>query len=135
MERAISYFPSSISYPNLRLISCGITDIKMKYNKFDVYKPILILTSLIVTFSGLFDHQVWTPDEPRVAAIIHNMYMTGNFIIPSYAEIPVVEKPPLFFIFCTLIMHITPLDAVMSGRLALALLCLGPLCQMKRNTP
>ncbi|MCL9780584.1 glycosyltransferase family 39 protein [Vibrio sp. S4M6] len=99
----------------------------MKDKKIEFWKVCLVLASVVVTFSGLFDHQVWTPDEPRVAAIIHNMYMTGNFIIPSYANISFVEKPPLFFIISTLVMHITPLDAVMSGRLALALLCLGTL--------
>lgn len=99
----------------------------MRYKNVDVWKVCLVFASIIVTFSGLFDHQVWTPDEPRVAAIIHNMYMTGNFIIPSYAGIPFVEKPPLFFILSTFVMHITPLDAVMSGRLTLALLCLGTL--------
>ncbi len=57
------------------------------------WKFILVLAILAVVFSGLFDHDVWTPDEPRVAAIIHSMYLTGDFIIPQFAGISFVEKP------------------------------------------
>lgn len=91
------------------------------------WKLVLLLAIIAVVFSGLFDHDVWTPDEPRVAAIIHSMYLTGDFIIPQFAGISFVEKPPVFFVFSTLLMHATGLDAVMAGRLALSLLCLGSL--------
>ncbi|MGR5362516.1 ArnT family glycosyltransferase [Vibrio mediterranei] len=91
------------------------------------WKFVLLLAIIAVVFSGLFDHDVWTPDEPRVAAIIHSMYITGDFIIPQFAGISFVEKPPVFFIISTVLMHATGLDAIMAGRLALSLLCLGSL--------
>ncbi|GAL17900.1 polymyxin resistance protein ArnT [Vibrio maritimus] len=96
------------------------------------WKFILLLAIVAVVFSGLFDHDVWTPDEPRVAAIIHSMYLTGDYIIPQFAGISFVEKPPVFFIVSTLFMHATGLDAIMAGRLALALLCLGSLAATYR---
>nr|WP_275661314.1 glycosyltransferase family 39 protein [Vibrio mediterranei] len=91
-----------------------------------------MLAIITVVFSGLFDHDVWTPDEPRVAAIIHSMYITGDFIIPQFAGISFVEKPPVFFIISTVLMHATGLDAIMAGRLALSLLCLGSLAATYR---
>lgn len=91
------------------------------------WKIFLLIAICAVAFSGLFNHDVWTPDEPRVTAIIKNMYLSGNFIIPKFADIPFVEKPPLFFIYAVSLMHLTGLDAVMAGRLGLALLCLASL--------
>ncbi|WP_212652252.1 glycosyltransferase family 39 protein [Marinomonas sp. CT5] len=91
------------------------------------WKIILLISIALVVFSGLFNHDVWTPDEPRVAAIVKNMYLSGNFIIPQFADIPFVEKPPLFFIFAVSLMHLTGLDPVMAGRLGLAVFCLGSL--------
>ncbi|EDL55324.1 4-amino-4-deoxy-L-arabinose transferase and related glycosyltransferase of PMT family protein [Vibrio mediterranei AK1] len=96
------------------------------------WKFVLLLAIIAVVFSGLFDHDVWTPDEPRVAAIIHSMYITGDFIIPQFAGISFVEKPPVFFIISTVLMHATGLDAIMAGRLALSLLCLGSLAATYR---
>ncbi|MCJ2376762.1 glycosyltransferase family 39 protein [Vibrio sp. ZSDZ34] len=96
------------------------------------WKICLLLAVLAVVFSGLFDHDVWTPDEPRVAAIIHNMYLTGDYIIPRFANIAFVEKPPVFFVASALTMHTTGLDAVMAGRLVLALFCLGSLAATYR---
>ncbi|MFA0086656.1 ArnT family glycosyltransferase [Vibrio sp. 10N.261.51.F12] len=96
------------------------------------WKVFLLLAIVAVVFSGLFDHDVWTPDEPRVAAIIHSMHLTGDYIIPRFADIAFVEKPPVFFVMSTLLMQVTGLDAIMAGRLALALLCLGSLAATYR---
>ncbi len=87
----------------------------------------LVLGILAVVFSGLFDHDVLTPDEPRVMAVIKHMALSGNLIIPEFAGIPFVEKPPLFFAYVVGLMHLTGLDALMAGRLGLALLCLATL--------
>ncbi len=46
----------------------------------------------------MFDHDLWTPDEPREAAIALEMSRSGNFIVPHLAGKPFVEKPPLFYI-------------------------------------
>ena len=57
----------------------------------------LILLILSVCFTGLFNHDLWTPDEPRVAAISLEMARNGNIVMPHLAGQPFIEKPPLYF--------------------------------------
>ena len=52
---------------------------------------------LAVCLAGIFDHDLWTPDEPRVAAIALEMSRTGNLVVPHLAGQPFIEKPPLYF--------------------------------------
>jgi len=52
---------------------------------------------LLVCFAGVFDRDLWTPDEPRDAAICLEMANTGETLIPRLASRPFVEKPPLYF--------------------------------------
>jgi 4-amino-4-deoxy-L-arabinose transferase-like glycosyltransferase len=52
---------------------------------------------LAVCLAGIFDHDLWTPDEPRVAAISLEMSRTGNLVVPYLAGEPFLEKPPLYF--------------------------------------
>ena len=58
---------------------------------------ICLLTVVAVGFTGILGHDLWTPDEPRVAAIVLEMARTGNFVIPHLAGVPFIEKPPLYF--------------------------------------
>ncbi len=46
---------------------------------------------------GVFNRDLWTPDEPRVAAISIEMSQTGNIVVPHFLGKPFVEKPPLYF--------------------------------------
>lgn len=52
---------------------------------------------LIVCFVGIFDRDLWTPDEPRVAAISLEMERSGDYLSPRLAGEPFIEKPPLYF--------------------------------------
>jgi len=74
-------FPQSINYPQ----------------RFS-YRTILILAVIAICFLGIFNRDLWTPDEPRVTAISLEMSRTGNLIIPQLAGKPFIEKPPLYFI-------------------------------------
>ncbi|MBI2440416.1 MAG: glycosyltransferase family 39 protein [Lentisphaerae bacterium] len=58
----------------------------------------LIILCLLITLVGVADHDLWTPDEPREAAIMLSMSRTGNLLIPDLAGEPFVEKPPLYYI-------------------------------------
>jgi len=58
---------------------------------------IIAIACLIVLLIGSFDRDLWTPDEPRVAAIALEMSKTGQYLIPHLAGTPFVEKPPLYF--------------------------------------
>jgi len=52
---------------------------------------------LAVCLLGIFNRDLWTPDEPRVAAISLEMSRTGNLVVPHLAGEPFIEKPPLYF--------------------------------------
>jgi 4-amino-4-deoxy-L-arabinose transferase-like glycosyltransferase len=58
---------------------------------------LLLLLTLLVTIGGQLDHDLWTPDEPRVAAIMATMSDRGDYIVPYLGDEPFVEKPPLYF--------------------------------------
>jgi 4-amino-4-deoxy-L-arabinose transferase-like glycosyltransferase len=48
----------------------------------------------LVTLIGSFDHELWTPDEPRDAEISREI---GFRALPTLNGQPHVEKPPLYF--------------------------------------
>ncbi|MGI6086481.1 MAG: ArnT family glycosyltransferase [Kiritimatiellia bacterium] len=59
------------------------------------------LTALLlglISMAGITNHELWTPDEPREAAIALAMHSSGNRIVPQLAGEPFVEKPPLAYI-------------------------------------
>ncbi len=56
---------------------------------------------LMISLAGLVDHDLWTPDEHREAAIALSMSRSGNVIVPDLAGEPFVEKPPLYYIVAT----------------------------------
>lgn len=58
---------------------------------------LLLLLTLLVTVGGQLDHDLWTPDEPRVGAIMAAMSDRGDYIVPYLGDEPFVEKPPLYF--------------------------------------
>ena len=57
---------------------------------------VLILV-LLASLAGILDRDLWTPDEPRDAAISMEMGRSGNYVIPRLAGEPFIEKPPLYF--------------------------------------
>ena len=70
----------------------------MKASESEFSTPVwTILLCLAVSFAGIVDRDLWTPDEPRDAAIALEMSRTGAVIIPHLAGKPFVEKPPLYF--------------------------------------
>lgn len=69
--------------------------------------PILFIALMItLSLSGIADHDLWTPDEPREAAIALSMSQSGHYVIPELAGQPFVEKPPLFYIIASFSLHI-----------------------------
>jgi len=61
----------------------------------------LIVLIALLSLAGIMNHELWTPDEPREAAIALSMSRTGNFIVPELADKPFVEKPPLFYMIAS----------------------------------
>ncbi len=68
-------------------------------------RTVLILAVIIICFLGIFNRDLWTPDEPRVAAISLEMSRNGNLIIPHLAGRPFIEKPPLYFAVAAGLIH------------------------------
>ncbi|MCA1809746.1 MAG: ArnT family glycosyltransferase, partial [Kiritimatiellia bacterium] len=58
----------------------------------------LWLLLLLISLAGIGNHELWTPDEPREAAITLAMRRSGELAIPRLAGEPFVEKPPLAYI-------------------------------------
>ncbi len=58
----------------------------------------LIILLGLISLAGIANHELWTPDEPREAAIALAMRRSGDPIVPRLAGEPFVEKPPLAYI-------------------------------------
>jgi 4-amino-4-deoxy-L-arabinose transferase-like glycosyltransferase len=61
-------------------------------------RPLLTLATLagLLCASGLA-HELWTPDEPRVAEIGRAMWRSGDWVVPRLGGEPFLEKPPLYW--------------------------------------
>ncbi len=90
----------------------------------------IIALCFLISLSGITDHDLWTPDEPREAAIALKMGRTGNIVIPKLAEEPFVEKPPLYYIVASSALSLFGriLGNTPALRLTSALWGLGTLC-------
>lgn len=53
-----------------------------------------LLTLTLVSVTFIFDHELWTPDEPRDAEIGREI---GFSAVPTLNGRPFLEKPPLYF--------------------------------------
>jgi 4-amino-4-deoxy-L-arabinose transferase-like glycosyltransferase len=51
----------------------------------------------LVSFTGLDSHALWTPDEPRDAAIGLDMARSGDYVVPRLDGERFLEKPPLYW--------------------------------------
>lgn len=47
---------------------------------------------------GLFGHDPWKADEPYTFGLIYHILQSGDWVVPTLAGEPFLEKPPLFFI-------------------------------------
>jgi 4-amino-4-deoxy-L-arabinose transferase-like glycosyltransferase len=47
---------------------------------------------------GLFNHEPWKADEPYTFGIVHHILQTGDWVVPTVAGEPFMEKPPLYYL-------------------------------------
>ncbi len=89
----------------------------------------LLAGALFISIAGLGFHELWTPDEPREAALTLEMSRSGDWIIPHLAGEPFVEKPPLYYDLTALWLRLSPFDTPQAGwlRLTSAFFGLGTL--------
>ncbi len=57
---------------------------------------VALALALGLGLAGIFQHGLWTPDEPREAEIGREMLLSGLSPLPTLGGAPFVEKPPLF---------------------------------------
>ncbi len=57
---------------------------------------LVITLAVLFTLPGLIAHGPWKPDEPYMFGLIDSMLKTGDWVVPTLAGEPFMEKPPLF---------------------------------------
>ena len=81
-----------------------------------------ILLCVAWILPGLLGHDPWKADEPYSFGMVYHIIKTGDWVIPTVAGEPFMEKPPLFYItsalFAKLFSPLFPLHD--SARLACA---------------
>ncbi len=53
------------------------------------------IAAAAVSCAGIGSHSLWTPDEPRDAAVGKAMWASGDLVVPRLNGRPFLEKPPL----------------------------------------
>lgn len=56
----------------------------------------MLLVAWIVP--GLVGHEPWKPDEAYTFGLIHHIVTSGDWVVPTLAGQPFMEKPPLYFL-------------------------------------
>jgi 4-amino-4-deoxy-L-arabinose transferase-like glycosyltransferase len=62
---------------------------------------IFLTTALWLTL-GLLGRDPWKPDEAYTFGLVYHILNTGDWVVPTLAGEPFMEKPPLFFISAAL---------------------------------
>lgn len=80
---------------------------------------LLLLMVVALVVMGQLNHQLWTPDEPREAAIVMEMFHSGDWVVPTLGGVSFIEKPPLYYITATLVLKVlgTQVDATSALRI------------------
>ncbi|NVN98257.1 MAG: glycosyltransferase family 39 protein [Geobacteraceae bacterium] len=73
----------------------------------------LLILAVIWLIPGLFGHDPWKADEPYSFGMVYHIITTGDWVVPTVAGEPFMEKPPLLYltasIFARLLYPIFPL--------------------------
>jgi 4-amino-4-deoxy-L-arabinose transferase-like glycosyltransferase len=60
--------------------------------------PLVVLMGLVYLIPGLIGHDPWKADEPYSFGIIYHIIQSGDWIVPTVAGAPFMEKPPLYYL-------------------------------------
>jgi 4-amino-4-deoxy-L-arabinose transferase-like glycosyltransferase len=69
-------------------------------------KILLIVFFLIWIVPGLIGRDPWMNDEPYTFGLVNYISKTGDWVVPTLAGEPFVEKPPLYFLTAAAFMRI-----------------------------
>ena len=87
----------------------------------------ILLLAVLIQVVGIFDHSLWTTDEPWVAEISREMVVSDDYVIPKLSNTPFLEKPPLYYAVTAVFWRIFGTGNEGIGRLASVLFATGTL--------
>lgn len=119
MKRCRASLSSFDRFWSLSLIMTAATASPPSHSRGWCYLT-LALIALTLLF-GQFDHDLWSPDEPREAGIAWEMLRQHDYIVPTLAGQYFIEKPPLFYWSATALAHLSA--GLISPVAVLRLLC------------
>ncbi len=67
-----------------------------------VKTALLALLSAVWVFTGILGHDPWKPDEAYSFGLIYHILQSGDWLVPTLAGEPYMDKPPLFYITAAL---------------------------------
>lgn len=53
---------------------------------------------IVWVFTGLLPHDPWKPDEAYTFGLVLHILQTGDWVVPTLAGEPFLDKPPVFFL-------------------------------------
>ncbi len=66
---------------------------------------LLLILLLVWLLPGLVGHEPWKPDEAYTFGLVEHVARTGDWVVPTLAGEPFMEKPPIFFISAAWFLH------------------------------
>ena len=94
--------------------------------RFDWFTAVIVLGLFMLYVFGILGHDLWTPDEPRVAALGRQV-AEGAWVVPTLNGQPFLEQPPLHAWCVALTYKVFGYDPPEIGRIVSALFGLGGL--------
>lgn len=68
-------------------------------------KILLIVLFIAWVMPGLIGRDLWKADEPYSFGLVNHIVQTGDWVVPTLAGEPFMEKPPLFYITAATFVH------------------------------
>jgi len=76
-------------------------DQEKTHTAYPLRLPFFFLTLIVMIiwiFPGLLGHDPWKPDEAYSFGLVENILHTGNWLVPTLADEPFMEKPPIYYL-------------------------------------
>jgi 4-amino-4-deoxy-L-arabinose transferase-like glycosyltransferase len=90
----IRKFLSVSLIPRLRLLSTLVVNQSGQERSLSL--TLLVVLAIAFMLPGLAAYGPWKPDEPYIFGLVDSLLKTGDWVVPTLAGEPFMEKPPLF---------------------------------------
>ncbi len=82
--------------PRLSLLSGPSIKMDRSYSAHSTSLALVVILAIAFMLPSLVAYGPWKPDEPYTFGLVDNLLKTGDWIVPTLAGEPFMEKPPLF---------------------------------------